>query len=167
MNTLLLFLALPIATIILSVVLLKILKCPALVAATFFAIYLILTYAVFGYGFLIFAIVYTIISYITAIITKTICNIIARIDNCNSCSNYATGVTGKNKNCCNIVNNCCDNFANLASTENNLNTANRLSQNTNTQAQFTVTTNQTNPVLLLSNRGNTVGRQNCCCCRRK
>ena len=67
MNTLLLFFALPIATIILSVVLLKILKCPALVAATFFAIYLILTYAVFGSDFLIFAIVYTILSYITAI----------------------------------------------------------------------------------------------------
>ena len=81
MNTLLLFFALPIATIILSIVLLKILKCPALVAATFFAIYLILTYAVFGSDFLIFAIVYTILSYITAIISKSICKTITRIDN--------------------------------------------------------------------------------------
>ena len=80
MNTLLLFFALPIATIILSVVLLKILKCPALVAATFFAIYLILTYAVVGSDFLICAIVYTILSYITAIITKAICKTITRID---------------------------------------------------------------------------------------
>lgn len=47
METLLLFFAFPVATIILSIVLLKILKCPILVAATFFAIYLILTYAVF------------------------------------------------------------------------------------------------------------------------
>ena len=77
MNTLLLlFLALPIATIILSIVLLKILKCPALVAATFFAIYLILTYAIFGSDFLILAILYTILSYITAVITKIICKII-------------------------------------------------------------------------------------------
>ena len=81
MNTLLLFFALPIATIILSVVLLKILKCPALVAATFFAIYLILTYAVFGSDFLIFAIVYPILSYLTAIITPTLCKTTTRIDN--------------------------------------------------------------------------------------
>ena len=75
MNTLLFFLALPVATIILSITLLKILKCPTLVATTFFAIYLILTYAVFGSGFLIFAIIYTILSYLTTIITKTICRI--------------------------------------------------------------------------------------------
>ena len=45
MNTLLLFFALPIATIILAIVLQKILNSPLLVAATFFAIYLIVTFA--------------------------------------------------------------------------------------------------------------------------
>ena len=130
MNTLLLFFALPIATIILSIVLLKILKCPALVAATFFAIYLILTYAVLGSDFLIFAIVYTILSYITAIISKTICKIITRINRCNNCDNLQNTTT-------------------------------------NSQAEFTVTTNQVNPVLLLGNRPSNNGRQNCCCCKRR
>ena len=47
MNTLLLFFALPVATIILAIVLEKILDCPVLVAATFFAIYLVVTFAVY------------------------------------------------------------------------------------------------------------------------
>ena len=51
MNILLLFFVLPIATIILSIVLLKLLKCPVLVAATFFAIYLILAYTAFDSDF--------------------------------------------------------------------------------------------------------------------
>ena len=54
---LLLFFALPVATIILAVVLQKILKCPILVAATFFAIYLIVAFAIFDSSFLIFVIV--------------------------------------------------------------------------------------------------------------
>lgn len=165
MNTLLLlFFALPVATIILSIVLLKILKCPWLVAATFFAIYLVLTYAVVGPDFLILAIVYTILSYITAIITRAICKIITRINNCNDCndcdslSNNRNGRIGENQNCYNCYNGV-----------NNLNTANSQCQNanTNTQARFTVTTNQTNPVLLLGNRNNTDRRQNCCFCRRR
>ena len=168
MNTLLLlFIALPVATIILTVALLKILKCPWLVAATFFAIYLVLTYAVVGSDFLILAIVYTILSYITAIITRTICKIITRINRCNNCDDFndcnycdsflgnRTGRIGENQNCCNGTN--------------NLNTTNNQLQNTNTsaQTQFTVTTNQTNPVLFLGNRANNSRRQNCCCCRRR
>lgn len=76
MNALLLFFALPVATIILAIVLQKILKCPWLVAATFFAIYLIVTYAAFNSSFLIFAIVYTILAYIVALLTRIICNLI-------------------------------------------------------------------------------------------
>lgn len=74
MDLILLFFALPLATIILAIVLEKILKCPILVAATFFAIFLIVTFAVFGSDFLIFAIVYTILAYIAAAITRFICN---------------------------------------------------------------------------------------------
>ena len=48
---LLLFFALPVATIILAVVLQKILKCPILVAATFFAIFLIVAFAIFDSSF--------------------------------------------------------------------------------------------------------------------
>lgn len=72
MNILLLFFALPVATIILAIVLQKLLCSPILVALTFFAIYLIVTFAVFDETFLIFAIVYTIIAYITAAIARFI-----------------------------------------------------------------------------------------------
>ena len=171
MNILLLFLALPISTIILSIVLLKILKCPALVAATFFAIYLILTYSLFGTDFLIFAIIYTVLSYITTVITKTICNIIARI---NRCSNNNHGECQNNSkrssdfcNCLGYNTNTTNNFE----TANNINTVNNSSNFNNgrclPRTQFTVSTNQENPVLFLSDRNANFGRQNCCGCRRK
>lgn len=86
MNILLLAFALPVATILLAIVLQKILKCPLLVAATFFAILLIITYAVFGSSFLVFAILYTILAYVTAVLTRLICNLINRFglrDGCN------------------------------------------------------------------------------------
>ena len=70
MNILLLFFAIPVAVIILSIVLEKILRCPFLTAATFFAIFLIVAFTVFDASFLVFAIVYTIISFITAVITE-------------------------------------------------------------------------------------------------
>lgn len=75
---LLLFFALPVATIILAVVLQKILKCPILVAATFFAIYLIVAFAIFDSSFLIFVIVYTILAYISAHLTRLKCDIFGR-----------------------------------------------------------------------------------------
>ncbi|MBR2744119.1 MAG: YbeF family protein [Clostridia bacterium] len=67
---LLLFFAFPIATIIFSIVLQKIIRNPILVALTIFAAFLIATFSVFDESFLIYTIVYTIISYITAIITR-------------------------------------------------------------------------------------------------
>lgn len=83
MNTLLIFFALPIATIILAIVLQKVLKCPLLVAGTFFAIFLIVTFAVFDASFLVFAILYTILAYITAVLTKLICRLIDEFCNHN------------------------------------------------------------------------------------
>ena len=70
MNIILLFFALPVATIILAIVLEKILRCPVLTAATFFAIFLIVAFAVFDESFLVFVIAYTIIAYITAAIAE-------------------------------------------------------------------------------------------------
>ena len=70
MNILLLFFALPVATIILAIVLEKILRCPILTAATFFAIYLIVAFAVFDATFLVFVIAYTILAFITAVIAE-------------------------------------------------------------------------------------------------
>lgn len=73
---LLLFFALPIATIILAIVFQKILKCPLLVAATFFAIYLIVAFAAFDASFLVYVIVYTILAFIVASIVQIICKVI-------------------------------------------------------------------------------------------
>ena len=90
MDLLLLFFAIPLAVIILSIVLQKILKCPWLVAATFFAIFLIVTFSVGDIRLLIFTVVYTIISYITALIFRAVCNLM-----CN-------GITLRNINTRNI-----------------------------------------------------------------
>lgn len=87
MNTLLVFFALPVATIILAVVLEKQIRCPLQVAAVFFAIYLIVTFAVFDASFLVFAIVYTILAYIAAVITKIVCDIL-RDDSDENCGCY-------------------------------------------------------------------------------
>lgn len=122
MNTLLLFFAFPIAIIILAIVLQKILKCPLLVAGTFFAILLILTYTVFGSDFLVFAIIYTLLAYVTALLTNIIHQIIRRINGgCDS------------RNCSNMCNNnCLENLIELISgrcgfrTNNQTNLANQV-----------------------------------------
>jgi len=68
MNTLLIFFALPIAVIIISAILEKLLNSPVAVASLIFAIFLIVTFAVFDETFLIATLAYTIISFITALI---------------------------------------------------------------------------------------------------
>ena len=148
MSNILLFFVLPLSTIILSIVLQKILRCPILVAGTFFAIFLIVTYVVDS-NLLIFAIAYTIIAYITATLTRVICNLIEKIGRC--CNTEREGRTVCN--CiCNKENSCTNN----TSTDAN-----------NNQARFTLTTNQANPVLFLTNQSNNQCRRNNCCCRRR
>lgn len=85
MNILLIFFALPIAVIVISIALQKILKNPLLVAAIIFAIFLIVTFIVNNLNFLIAAIAYAIISFITALITCIVCRILNRINRENSC----------------------------------------------------------------------------------
>lgn len=118
MNTLLIFFALPIATIILAIVLQKILKCPILVAATFFAIFLIVTFAAFDANFLIFAIIYTILAYIAAVITRFIMNAICCNEE-NECSNTTSNSENNNCNVQNLVN-----AINLLNTSNSSNSNN-------------------------------------------
>lgn len=72
MNTLLLYFALPIATIILAIVLEKILRNPFFVAAIFFAIYLVVAIAIGDPIYLLFTIAYTILAFIVAVITEII-----------------------------------------------------------------------------------------------
>ena len=69
MNTLLIFFAIPLAVIIFSIALQKILKCPPLVASIILAIGIIVTFIISNLIFLVATLIYTIISYITAVIT--------------------------------------------------------------------------------------------------
>lgn len=74
MNTLLVFFAIPIAVIILSVILETFIKNPIKVAGIFFAIFLVVAFALGGTAELIvLAIVYTILSFISAYLTSMIC----------------------------------------------------------------------------------------------
>lgn len=79
MNILLLFLAFPIATILLAIVLEKVLESPTLVGMAFFAVYLVITYAFFDTNFLLFAIGYTILAVLTAYLTRFIQNCLERL----------------------------------------------------------------------------------------
>ena len=85
MNTLLIYFAFPVAIIIFSIALQKILRCPLLVSAVIFAILLIVTFAIFDETFLVAVIVYTILSYLTAYLMTVIC---ARKDNCSTTNNF-------------------------------------------------------------------------------
>lgn len=86
MNNLLIFFALPIATIIISAILEKLIKCPITVAALVFAIFLIVTFAISDTTFLIATLAYTILALITAYIVCILCNRHIACG-CNSCSN--------------------------------------------------------------------------------
>lgn len=74
---LLFYVVLPIATIIFSIALQKLLKCPILVSGIIFAIFFILTFTAFEGTtiFLLNTILYTIIAYITAYLTCLNCKI--------------------------------------------------------------------------------------------
>ena len=100
---LLIFFAIPVATIILSAIFETFINCPIKVAGIAFAIFLIVAFALGGTAELIIAaIVYTIISLITAFIVMLIQNrncIINRL--CNNCNNNDEC----NNNSCNCNNN--------------------------------------------------------------
>lgn len=95
MNLLLLFFALPIAVIIVSIALQKILKCQFLVASIIFAIFLVVTFVIGNLIYLVATIAYTILSFITAVLTKIICRILRELDR----------REGNNDNCCGRSNN--------------------------------------------------------------
>ena len=80
MNTLLIFFAFPIAVIIISAILQKLLNSPLAVAALIFAIFIIVTFAAFDETFLIATLAYTILAFITAFL-------VSRFNNFNSNSN--------------------------------------------------------------------------------
>ena len=98
MNNLLIFFAIPVATIILAIVFQKVLQSPLLVAATFFAIFLIVTFAAFDESFLVFAILYTLLALITALVVRFICCLIRNSDNpcINGNAMQNAGICGNN-----------------------------------------------------------------------
>ena len=83
MNTIfLIFFAIALAVIIFSIALQKILKCPALVAGIIFAIGIIITFIIGNLILLAATLVYTFISYITALIICLINRFFDRDNNC-------------------------------------------------------------------------------------
>jgi len=107
MNTLLIFFAFPIAVIIISAILQKLLNSPIAVAALIFAIFLIVTFAAFDETFLIATLVYTLLALITALIVKFICesnnnNNICELLNCilrnNNLSDLLNNVSSNSNN---------------------------------------------------------------------
>lgn len=167
MNILLIFFALPIATIIISIALQKIFKCPPLVAAIIFAIFLVVTFIINSLTFLVATIVYTIISFITAVIVCIICRILERsrrncqnndngglltISSCdwNGTSNDLLTISSNNINGNNNWNNNC-NCNNTCNCGNNSNRANGVTARIN--------------VIPTSNNNQRSGCS-CGCCRR-
>jgi len=102
MNILLIFFAFPIAVIIISIVLQKLLKNPIAVAALIFAIFLIVTFAVFDETFLIATLAYTILALITALIVKFICQ--SNHNDNNDICNLLRCVL-RNSDACDLLNN--------------------------------------------------------------
>lgn len=103
MNTLLIFFAIPIAVIIISAILQKLLKCPIAVAALIFAIFLVVTFAAFDETFLIATLAYTILAFLTAVIIKFLCQSNEEDDddennNGCGCSNNVLSTNNNNSN---------------------------------------------------------------------
>ena len=78
MNILFLFIF-PIAIILISIVLQRLLRSPILVAILVFAVFLILAYTVYTTEFVLYALAYAIIAYITAQLFRLICCLKNRI----------------------------------------------------------------------------------------
>ena len=194
MNILLIFFALPIAVIIISIALQRILKCPWLVAAIIFAIFLIVTFIVNNLNFLIAAIVFAIIAFITAFITCLICRILNRIggddfcccrrrDNSCCCRRDDSCRRRRRDDSCNCRRrdcDCCDddsrdnNFLTISNNQNDVSNF-EFSQNNNgssyqitnsdgLSARINIIPNASNNTNNNVNNGNTNG---CSCCRRR
>ena len=101
MNTLLIFFAFPIAVIIISIILQKILNNPIAVAAAIFAFFIVITFAFFDETFLIATLAYTILAFLTAFLVSRLC------DENNNNNNYL-----------------CDAIADILRNNSNLNTTN-------------------------------------------
>ncbi len=71
-NLILIFFALPLAVVIVSIALQKLFDSPALVAGIIFVVFLVATFIIGDLNILILAIAYAILAYITAVLTKLV-----------------------------------------------------------------------------------------------
>lgn len=161
MNVLLIFFALPIAVIIISIALQKILKCPILVAAIIFAIFLIVTFIVNNLNFLIAAIGYAIISFITAYLTCLIGRILARFGDRISCGCRRENQCGCNDNNNLLtIRNISNGNSNCGCNQNEEGCTYQISNSDGLSARINVIPNA-------NNNNNNNGNNNNCCCRRR
>ena len=87
MNLLLFLFAIPFAIIIFSIILQKLIHSPTLVALAVFSIFIILAITVFDETFFILAVIYAILAYITAVLTRIVKSFISRcVNNQQACS---------------------------------------------------------------------------------
>lgn len=91
MNNLLIFFAFPIAVIIFSIVLQKLLHSPLAVAALVFAVFIVITFAAFDENFLIATLAYTVLAYVTALLVDRLWN--NHYNSCNFCNNNMDSTT--------------------------------------------------------------------------
>ena len=134
MNTLLIFFAFPIAVIIISAILEKILKNPVAVAAFIFAIFLVVTFAAFDETFLIATLAYTIIAFITALIVhllkrrgeneRNICDLLTDLISNNNANNENNNNCSNNNNNENLVDTVEDLISNNTNNNSNSNSNN-------------------------------------------
>ena len=138
MDTVLFLFIFPIATIIFAIALQKILCNPFLVSSIILAIFLIVTFTVYGVNFLIAAFIYAAIALVTAYIVSIFCKIANRTieinfinggnsregenssscsNNCNcaECSNSRNG-ENRNSTCSNVENRSGNNSNNVCDT---------------------------------------------------
>lgn len=129
MNTLLNFFAFPIAVIIISIILQKILDNPIAVAAAIFAFFIVITFAFFDETFLIATLVYTILAFITAFLVSRICDDNHNHNNSNNCLCNAIADILRNNTNLNTTNNAAN--ASLQDLLNNVNSSNNCGGNGN------------------------------------
>lgn len=98
MNIGLIFFAIPVAVIIFSIALQKVLHSPILVGLIIFAIFLVITFAINDMTWLILTIVYALIAWITAYIVHLICRCYERFRNFNFQNNSANTSVNANTN---------------------------------------------------------------------
>lgn len=98
MNIGLIFFAIPVAVIIFSIALQKVLHSPILVGLIIFAIFLVITFAINDMTWFVLTIVYALIAWITAYIVELICRCCERFRNFNFQNNSVNTNTNTNTN---------------------------------------------------------------------